>query len=156
MSNAIEPLIDEVLRAGRELGAETIFFHEAVAGALRLAATEMKVVDLLMQAEGGALTPGELARSTSVTTGGMSQILDRLEGARLIQRIRDDADRRRVIVRVDERGIEAAQPLYDGLERRIRTMLEGRSASELKVIRTFLAQSSAALAEARQEVATDR
>jgi DNA-binding MarR family transcriptional regulator len=40
------------------------------------------------------LTPGELSRSTMVTTGGMTKRLDRLEAAGLIRRELDPTDRR--------------------------------------------------------------
>ena len=40
------------------------------------------------------LTPGELSRSTMVTTGGMTKLLDRLESRGLIRREPDPRDRR--------------------------------------------------------------
>jgi DNA-binding MarR family transcriptional regulator len=49
------------------------------------------------------LTPGELSRSTMVTTGGMTKRLDRLESQRLIRREPDPSDRRgRLIALTDE------------------------------------------------------
>jgi DNA-binding MarR family transcriptional regulator len=49
------------------------------------------------------LTPGELSRSTMVTTGGMTKRLDRLETQRLIRREADPSDRRgRLIALTDE------------------------------------------------------
>lgn len=49
------------------------------------------------------LTPGELSRSTMVTTGGMTKRLDRLEALGLVRREPDPRDRRgRLIALTDE------------------------------------------------------
>lgn len=51
----------------------------------------------------------ELASRTMISTGGMTQRLDRLEGLGLIERMRDDADRRAVHARLTESGIACAR-----------------------------------------------
>ncbi len=50
------------------------------------------------------LTAGDLARACGVTPGAVSQRLTRLEQNGLVERIRDDADRRTVRVVPTERG----------------------------------------------------
>ena len=56
-----------------------------------------------LRRSGESLTPGELSRSTMVTTGGMTKLLDRLEAQGLIRREPDPRDRRgRLIVLTDE------------------------------------------------------
>lgn len=56
-----------------------------------------------LRRSGAPLTPGQLSRSTMVTTGGMTKLLDRLEAQRLIRREPDPGDRRgRLIVLTDE------------------------------------------------------
>lgn len=156
MSKRRNELRAQLLAAGRSLGAETIFFHEAVAATMQLTATEMKVVDLLLRSGGGPLTPGDLAHSTSVTSGGMSQILDRLESVQLIERKRDEQDRRRVLVTADQRGVEALTPLYNVLEQRLVAILSGRGNGELETIAAFLADAANAFAAARRDLGLRR
>lgn len=56
-----------------------------------------------LRRSGESLTPGELSRSTMVTTGGMTKLLDRLEAQGLIRREADPRDRRgRLIVLTDD------------------------------------------------------
>lgn len=56
-----------------------------------------------LRRSGAPLTPGELSRSTMVTTGGMTKRLDRLEALGLIRREPDPRDRRgRLIALTDE------------------------------------------------------
>ena len=50
------------------------------------------------------LTPGELSRSTMVTTGGMTKRLDRLEAAGLIRREPDPRDRRGKLIALSDDG----------------------------------------------------
>ena len=50
-------------------------------------------------------SPGELASTLMVTTGAMTNVLDRLEEAGLTRRLRNPADRRSVIVEATEGGV---------------------------------------------------
>ena len=49
-------------------------------------------------------SPGQLAKSFGLTTGAMTNRLDKLEAAGLIRRLRDPDDRRGVIVELTEAG----------------------------------------------------
>jgi DNA-binding MarR family transcriptional regulator len=57
-----------------------------------------------LRRSGGPLTPGELSRSTMVTTGGMTKRLDRLEGLGLIRRQPDPRDRRGRLIALTDDG----------------------------------------------------
>jgi DNA-binding transcriptional ArsR family regulator len=50
-------------------------------------------------------SPGDLASTLMVTTGAMTNVLDRLEEAGLIRRVRNPADRRSVIVEATDDGM---------------------------------------------------
>ena len=79
----------------REL--ERIFAQHGLAGA------DFDVLATLRRS-GAPLTPGELSRSTMVTTGGMTKRLDRLESLGLIRREPDPRDRRGRLIAVTEDG----------------------------------------------------
>lgn len=55
------------------------------------------------------LTPGELVRMSMVTSGAVSQRLDRLEERGLVTRRRSPADARGVLVRLSEAGRQAVE-----------------------------------------------
>jgi DNA-binding MarR family transcriptional regulator len=61
------------------------------------------------------LTPTELYRSLLVSSGAMTNRLDRLESAGLLVRIPDEADRRRIRVRLTEEGREVIDAALDEL-----------------------------------------
>lgn len=75
---------------------------------LRRLGTDESMVDLLSTLRRSGppyrLTPGELARASLVTTGAISQRLDRAEAAGLVRRSVDGTDRRRVDVGLTDAG----------------------------------------------------
>ncbi|WP_392435861.1 MarR family transcriptional regulator [Chlorogloeopsis fritschii PCC 9212] len=82
-------LADALNWAGRELSAATVLFHTAIAERLGLNTTDHKCADILAQT--GAITAGELAERTGLTTGAITGVVDRLEKAGFVRRERDPA-----------------------------------------------------------------
>ncbi len=88
------------------------------------------------------LTPTALMRTALVTSGAITQRLDRLEERGLITRTRSDADGRAVVVSLTRAGRDALDAaLPDHLETE-RGLLEGLTAAELEqlagLLRRFL------------------
>jgi DNA-binding MarR family transcriptional regulator len=76
--------------------------------------------------EHGGLRPSELASTLHLTTGGVSQLVDRLEGSDLVRRTHPaDGDRRTVVVTLTGRGDEAAAVLLDCLDRHLLAICSG-------------------------------
>ena len=68
------------------------------------------------------LTPGELSRSTMVTTGGMTKRLDRLESTGMIRREADPRDRRGKLIALTPKGrdlVDHAVEAHLGNEERL-------------------------------------
>jgi DNA-binding MarR family transcriptional regulator len=61
------------------------------------------------------MTAGQLAAAVRLTTGAVTDVLDRLEAAGVVRRIRDTKDRRRVIVEVTDEVDRLGAPVYDPL-----------------------------------------
>ncbi len=61
------------------------------------------------------LSPGRLLRETLVTSGTMTNRVDRLEGRGLVERLPDPRDRRGVLVRLTARGRETVDGALAGL-----------------------------------------
>src|SRR6516164_9446091 len=80
----------------RQLTTATILFHQAIADRLGMNVTDHKCADILLRA--GPITAGELAQRTGLTTGAITGVIDRLEKAGFVRRVRDPGDRRRVVV----------------------------------------------------------
>jgi DNA-binding MarR family transcriptional regulator len=101
-----DELIDEVRRSQNA----TDRFDSAVAEALGLNRTDMRCLDVLQRE--GAVTAGYLAEATGLTSGAMTVALDRLERAGYARRVRDSADRRRVLVELTPEVLSATVQFY--------------------------------------------
>src|SRR4030081_192565 len=88
----IQEMFGEI-RAGQRA---TDAIDEASGRLLGINRTDGHCMDLLD--ERGQMTAGHLAEATGLTTGAITAVLDRLEKLGYVHRIRDTADRRRVLV----------------------------------------------------------
>jgi DNA-binding MarR family transcriptional regulator len=71
------------------------------------------------------LSPGRLIKETLVTSGTMTNRVDRLAGRGLVERLPDPHDRRGVLVRLTEDGRTRVDGALEGLLRRERDLLAG-------------------------------
>ena len=147
-------LINALYQAGRELSTTTVLFHTAVAEQVGLNATEWKCLDVLRR---GALTAGELATLTGLTTGAITGIIDRLEQAGFVRRERDPHDRRKVIVQpVQGHKHEILRQIFDVLMQKYAELFLSYSDQELAFILDYLIRSSAVMQEATTEMRQDK
>jgi DNA-binding MarR family transcriptional regulator len=125
------------LNAGfRQLSAATILFHQAVADRLGMNITDHKCADIL--ARTGAITAGDLARHTGLTTGAITGIIDRLEAAGFARRVKDPNDRRRVIVEPNVKRMEQViAPLFESMARASAELCARYTTAELALIDDF-------------------
>jgi DNA-binding MarR family transcriptional regulator len=134
----------------RQLSGATILFHQAIADRLGMNITDHKCADLLGRL--GAVTAGELARHTGLTTGAITGVIDRLEERGFARRVRDAHDRRRVIVEPNvKRMQQVIVPLFESMGRAATELCERYSTEDLAVICDFTAKAcEMAIDEARK------
>lgn len=123
---------------GRRLSTRTILFHQVVAESLGLNPTDLKCLDLARSE--ADITAGRIAGVTGLTTAAVTSVLDRLEKAGLVQRVRDARDRRKVLVRLTpERAAEVGR-LFESLDRAMRRLYAKYSTADLALILEFAAR----------------
>ncbi|WP_306370530.1 MarR family winged helix-turn-helix transcriptional regulator [Nocardiopsis sp. CC223A] len=89
----------------------------------------------------GPLPAGELARRLRLTTGAITRMVDRLAADGHVHRLRDDADRRRVLVAAAPGVRERMTAHYARLDRATRGVLDGFSEEEGRAIARFFEES---------------
>ncbi len=125
--------------------------HEAIARKADLPGTDHKYFGLIMQQ--GAMTAGELAKATSLTTGAVTGLIDRLEGKKLLERRNDDTDRRKVLIVPLAANVKRhIQPLFSELQRRIQERLASFSEKEIKTIERYFSSAALIMDETRQNL----
>ncbi|MHA6762530.1 MarR family winged helix-turn-helix transcriptional regulator [Streptacidiphilus sp. PAMC 29251] len=86
------------------------------------------------------LSPGQLLTQTLVTSGTMTNRIDRLAGRDLVQRLPDPGDRRGVLVRLSESGRDLADQALAGLLAHERALLKELSAGQREDLAGLLRQ----------------
>jgi len=84
------------------------------------------------------LTPGALLRATLVTSGTMTNRIDRLAAAGLVYREPDPRDRRGVLVTLSERGTAVVDAAFTDLLERERVLLARLGPREHEVLADLL------------------
>lgn len=108
MSSRKRKLFDELILEVRASQSAQDRFDQAVADLIGINRTDYRVLDLISLE--GRVTAGRIAEAAGLTTGAVTTVIDRLERKGLARRVRDESDRRRVLVEmepgVQERGAE--------------------------------------------------
>ena len=94
--------------------------------------TEMHILDAI--GDDGVRTVTELAAAAMVTVSTMTIAINRLEGKKLVERVRDTADRRVVRVRLTEAGRRIAYAHRRFHRRMARAVADGLEPGELDIL----------------------
>jgi DNA-binding MarR family transcriptional regulator len=132
-------LNDIVFTLGRELSTQTILFHTAIAERLGLNPTDHKALDLICREEN--MTAGRLAELTRLTTGAVTGIVDRLEKAGYVQRVRPISDRRQVLIQPITENVAKIHDLFESMGQAMMSLSEQYSDRDLAVIHDYLTRS---------------
>lgn len=116
--------------------ADQELFDATAAELAGLNRTDWRCLDIL--GTRGPMTAGQLAGAAGLTTGAVTGVLDHLESAGLVRRVRDTADRRRVIVEVTDEVARRAEPLYGPLMADSDEALSVFDEAQLEVVLEFL------------------
>ncbi len=135
MSRARQDLVAAVGDASQAYQRSTHALDDAVADALDLNQTDLRCLDWLYD---GRKSAGQLAQATGLSTAATTTLLDRLEGRGLLRRVRDAADRRKVLVEMTERGRQQTGQYYGPLAGEGAALLDRFSVDELGRVLDFL------------------
>lgn len=138
----IDPEVEGVVDRIAAINKYVAKVFEGTLSALGLTHGEYKVLMRLAVApEPGRLTAGDLSRALMLSTGGMTNRLDRLEGAKLIRRLPDPHDRRGVLVELTDEGSELIDRAVSEEARKERSLFEELTARELTELNRLLRKS---------------
>ena len=128
---AVEGIVTRIGKAERLLGAE---MQRSLAH-VGLTREEFKV---LIELHSGPLTHGALCRELEVSTGAMTNRLDKLQRAELVSRSRDPDDRRGVRLTLTDAGRARLDAYIEIGAHRERELLEGLSDSDKRRLTALL------------------
>jgi DNA-binding MarR family transcriptional regulator len=133
-------LFREVGDAFRRNGQGQDAMDAAAAAFLGIHRTDLALLDLLQL--GVRTSAGELARRGRLSPAAVTAALDRLERVGYVRRVRDEEDRRRVLVEVTDRMLERAQRVYGPLAARAQELLAQYSDEQLRTMIDVLSRGT--------------
>lgn len=127
--------IDALMLEIREFIAGVIIFNQSAADRLGIDLTACQCLNILQMQ--GAISAGQLAQLTGLTTGAITGVIDRLEKARFVRRVKDPKDRRKVILEpISDRQAEIDR-IYADPARMTTMLMENYADPELAIVLDF-------------------
>jgi DNA-binding MarR family transcriptional regulator len=124
----------------RRLTVELDAVGERFAQAQRLNRTDVRALVAIMDAARGGdpLTAGRLGAAVELTSASTTALLDRLERMGHLHRVRDQEDRRRVLLEMSESAMSAGAAHFGGLQRDLAAAMGAYTDEELELVSRFL------------------
>jgi DNA-binding MarR family transcriptional regulator len=124
----------------RRLTVELDAVGERFARPHGLGRTDVRAVIAVMDAarRDEPLTAGALGAAVGLSSAAVTALVDRLERAGHVHRVRDPADRRRVVLQMSEGSMAAGAAFFGGLQRDLLAAMDGFSDADLDVVRRWL------------------
>ncbi|MGA4848456.1 MarR family winged helix-turn-helix transcriptional regulator [Streptomyces sp. G5(2025)] len=102
--------------------------------------TDVRALICLMDARraGADMTAGRLGAELGLHSAGTTGLIDRLERLGHVRRVRDEHDRRRVLIEIDERAVALGRSFFGPLIERVVELLQEYDEQQLAAVKGFL------------------
>lgn len=147
------PISKTVMMSMREGSAIGILYSATVARILGISSGDLECLDFVATHQ--PVTAGALAGTTGLTTGAITGVVDRLEKAGLVRRVRPDSDRRKVLISTTEEFFSRVVPLFEPMQRHQAAAVEAASEGDLAAVAAFMDRSLEAARDALAELAAN-
>ncbi len=131
-----------IMAAGRRIHAATDAVDTIVCDRLGLHRSDLRCLHILKD---GSMTPRDVGQQTGLTSGSVTALLDRLEGAGFIERRRSVTDRRSVEIALSPEQEARMSALYEEIIGALTSRFLGRTEAEIDVAAQALGDFAAAL-----------
>ncbi len=128
-------LIEQVIHLSRAHQAANDAFDEVACQKLGINRTDLRCLNIVDNQ--GSMTAGRLAELSGLTTAAITSVLDRLERAGYARRVRDQEDRRQVMVELTPLLEERAGPIWGPLGDEAKAQLARMTVEELQSLTDF-------------------
>jgi DNA-binding MarR family transcriptional regulator len=124
----------------RRLTVELDAVGQRFAGLHGLGRTDVRALVAIMDAAraGRPMTAGALGAAVELSSASVTALVDRLERVGHVERVRDEHDRRRVVLEMTPTAMAAGGEFFGGLQRDLAAAMASYSDEELDVVRRFL------------------
>lgn len=131
-----DDLLRDVMLAVRSFTNAQDVLDDAAVDVLGINRSDGRCLDILDQS--GPLTAGELARRADLSTAAITALVDRMERAGYLTRVRDTVDRRRVVIAGTEHATCRCAAIWGPIEQDGVAFLDGFTDDQLQLVRRFM------------------
>jgi DNA-binding MarR family transcriptional regulator len=149
VNEAIHPQ-DPLLRAFQMLQMNTLHVTSLVASTLGIGPTDLRA--LLFIATSGGATPKQTGDFLELTSGSMTNLIDRMAAAGLVERLPNPDDRRSLMLQLAPEGTETVERVVDFYRRAFTKSVEAKDVVFLTA--AFHAIGEALTETAREDIST--
>ncbi|WP_447007677.1 MarR family winged helix-turn-helix transcriptional regulator [Saccharothrix isguenensis] len=145
-----------LVRLLRQLTVETDRFAELFGEKQKMHRTDLNALAVIMDSRWGGepMTPTRLAEALHLSASATTSVLDRLEAAGHVERIRSPQDRRKVEVRVRDKALDLGRRFFVPLDNAFTEAWEQFSEADKEVVARFLSASIDATVAVRGDQAS--
>lgn len=149
---------ERVMLLTQRLVAEAERVSTAFVVTSRMHATDVNALIrvLVGQQQGESITAGRLGEELGLTSGAVTAVVDRLERSGHLRRVRDQQDRRRVLLENSPAGQRLAEEYFVPIRQRSEEVMDGFTSVELEVVSRYLTATAAAMSAHRDFLITER
>jgi predicted transcriptional regulator len=138
------------MTACREFTSAVDVVNQMIAERMGVNRTDHRVLEILNRK--GAMTAGDLATASHLTTGAVTAVVDRLEDVGFVRRVRDAQDRRRVLIERTPEGTKTGVRYYGPFMNRTFEMMSQYDVEQLTAIRDFMSEAAEMTEEYAKEL----
>jgi DNA-binding MarR family transcriptional regulator len=135
-SSRREELSEQLAGALRTYHGAVEAVDDAACAYMGINRTDLRCLDILGRA--GPMSAGRLAEESRLTNAAVTIVVDRMERIGYMRRVRDTADRRRVMVEATPKAHRRAWSLYGKVAEELYQQLERYSDQDLELLHDFL------------------
>ncbi|TPG35680.1 MarR family winged helix-turn-helix transcriptional regulator [Mycolicibacterium hodleri] len=149
---------ERVMRLTQRLVAEADKFNSAFVDRHRMHPTDVNALIRVRvgREQGESTTAGWLGVALGLTSGAVTAVVDRLERSGHLRRVRDQHDRRRVILENSPGGQHLVDQYFAPIRQRSEEVMDRFTSAELEVVSRFLGATAAAMAAQRESLITEQ
>lgn len=143
----------ELVMLLQEFGQASDRYVESTGTRHKTHRTDMNALAVIMRFEraGTPPTPGDLSRTLQLSSPATSAMLDRLERAGHIERLRIDNDRRVVRIKMTPKAQADGRAMFAPLAAGMMQVISGYTDEEVKIISRFMADATTGVDKARND-----
>lgn len=149
---------DEVTRALQASSVESDVFVDVFARAHGLGRNDLNAIMWIAVSDeaGRPITAGELAARLGLGAPATTSLIDRLQEAGHLERIRDPRDRRRITLSMNDTALEMAREFFQPLGRRMAEAVADVSTEDLVIAAAVIRRMTGAIVASREAARGDR